>query len=137
MMSGGYDFLILDQGPIQNIWSIGTTGSHPTNGEHLPALVRVVADELAPLVVYLEIDADLASERVLARPTMRSRFDRLPSSEVGEALARHAATFDRLFEVVRHLEGAACLRIQGSRPIAENVDQVLTFLEMAKRKHAR
>lgn len=132
VMVEGYDFLILDQGPIQNIWSIGTTGDSRPSDRHLLRVLQDVVDELAPLVVLVEADPDLASDRIAARPTMRSRFDRLPPSQAREALVRYADLFVRLFDLVGRFEETERLRIDGSRPITYNVDRLLPFIERAR-----
>lgn len=136
-MSEGYDVLVLDQGPLQNIWSIGTTGDLRPGDRDLVPLVRHVVEDLAPIFVLVELDPDLAVERIANRRTMRSRFDRMPPSSAREALARHDELFVRLFETAVGVGHRGGLRIDGSRPIAQNVDRVLPVISRARQNHAR
>ncbi|MBT8488489.1 MAG: AAA family ATPase [Gemmatimonadetes bacterium] len=137
VMAEGYDFVILDQGPLQNIWSIGTTGDVRPADRELLRVVRSVVEDLAPIVVLVEVDADLASERIATRPTMRSRFDRMSRSEASESLAQHEELFRRLFELAGRVGSPEGVRIDGSRPIARNADRLLPLISRARQTHAR
>jgi thymidylate kinase len=135
VMEEGYDVLVLDQGPIQNIWSIATTGGRSPSDRHLIRVLRDVLDELAPLLVLVDVDPDVAWNRIASRPTMRSRFDRMPPSEAREALVRHADLFLRLVDLADGLENTGSVRIDGSRPISDSLAQLLPLIERAREAH--
>lgn len=137
VMFEGYDFLILDQGPLQNIWSIGTTGDGRPADRDLLRVVRTVVEDLAPIVVLVEVDAELASERVANRPTMRSRFDHMSRSKARECLAQHEELFSRLFEFAGRVGSPEGVRLDGSRPIAHSTDRLLPIIHRARQAHAR
>lgn len=135
VMAGDYDVLVLDQGPIQNLWSIATTGRRRGHVEDLGRVVGDVLDEARPLVVLVAVEPDLAFERVAGRSTMRSRFDRMPPSEAKALLTRHAALFGQLVELADGFASTGFVRVDGRDPVQTNVSQIVSFIERARKNH--
>lgn len=135
IMDGDHDLLILDQGPIQNLWSIATTGSEPRDEKYLGRALQGVLDELAPFVVLVSVDPELAGERIAQRSTMRSRFDRMSPAEARALLSEHERGFARFVHLADGFGRTGLLRVDGSDPIRNNVGQIVRFVEGARQNH--
>lgn len=135
LMEGDYDVLVLDQGPIQNLWSIATTGRAPASSDQLARVLRDVLDEVRPHVVLVDVEPDLAFERVAVRSTMRSRFDRMPPSEAEALLARHGALFGRLVELAEGFAATGFLRVDGRHAVEKSASLIVPFIERARQNH--
>jgi thymidylate kinase len=135
LMDDDHDLLILDQGPIQNLWSIATTGREPRDGTYLGRALNAVLDELSPFVVMVHVDAALAGERIARRSTMRSRFDRMSRVEAQTLLAEHERTFADFISLADGFTRTGFLRVDGSDPIQTNVELILPLVERARQTH--
>lgn len=127
-----YDIVLLDQGLLQNVWSLSVTGEPPTDDRYLRRLLEAIHDEFSPLVVGVHVGADLATERVTTRPTMRSRFDTLPADHAGSLLARHKDVISKILSLSASLQEDGCLDVNGGRPPDQNVRIIVPFIQRAR-----
>lgn len=131
MMSDSYDLIVLDQGLIQNIWSITATGNPPANNKYLVRLLKSILDETSPAIILVDVDVELAMERINHRLTMRSRFDKMLPDKAADLLAEHKNVFNQVVNCAAQLKGTCYLNVNGSRPIEKNVTLVVQFIERA------
>jgi len=135
VMEDDYDLLVLDQGPIQNLWSVATTGVEPESDEHLARVLKDLLHEIAPFVVLVDVDSALANQRIASRPTMRSRFDRMPPGQAEAMLSRYRDVFTRIVGLADDFAATGLLRLEARDPVAKNVGLILPFIERAERTH--
>lgn len=136
LANGSYDMVILDQGIMQDIWSIAASGHPPSDDTYLERLINSILDRLSLLVVVIDIDVEKAIQRIARRQTMRSRFDRMPVNQAEALLNRHKDVFTQIVKVVRRCKRAECLSVSGDLPVDQNVEAIASFLERGSRKWA-
>ena len=136
VMNENYDLLVLDQGPIQNVWSIATTGRQPKSDKYLQQLLKSILDEVSPLVIKVEIETDLAHARITKRPTMRSRFDRMSPSMAEALLSRHGMVFAELVDLIDRFKGTSHLNVHGDQPVQTNTNLIVPFIKQAWHTHS-
>lgn len=128
VLDDDFEFVIFDQGLIQSVWSIGVMGESPSDKDLMDLLASLM-QEVSPAVIYVNIDALEATDRVHKRSSMSSRFDRMSASETERILTRHNDFFERIlgwcdeFQTFRHMT------VDGSQPVLQNVRQVRDFIE--------
>jgi hypothetical protein len=127
-----YEIVLLDQGLLQNVWSLSATGEAPRDDHYLVRLLQAIHDEFSPLIVGVHVGADLATERVTTRPTMRSRFDTLPASRTQSLLARQQDVISKILDLSASLQEDACLDVNGGRPLDQNVRIIVPFICRAR-----
>jgi len=132
-MGADCDLVVLDQGLIQNVWSITAAGEPPERERGLRPLVESLLVELSPLIVLVDIDVERAVERIGGRPTMDSRFDRMPAARAAALLERHREILERIVRRAVALPTVRCLRVDGGRPPEENVPLVMEQVTTALR----
>ena len=123
----GHDFLVFDEGIVQNIWSMAVTGNPPPN-EPLTRLLDSVLDEITPAIILVDTDINTAVRRIGDRATSHSRFDRIPPNQATQMLSIHGGQFERIVNCAVEIK-ADCLRVEGSRPVEENVAAVADFVD--------
>lgn len=128
----GFDLLVLDQGPLQDLWSaqLGATGWSPAARD---AAVRAALAGPARALVYFTIDADRAARRVLDRSPGSSRVDRLPPDEARRLLDRERERIEALFARSRELAATRSLCLDAARPLEDVSAAVESFvLDLAR-----
>jgi len=133
LMKDHYDFIILDQGLIQYIWSIAITAKQSLNKGFLNQVLKSILDELSLFVIMVDIETELAVKRIVNRPTMRSRFDRMPSTMAESMLSTHKEIFSQIIQSTDTFKDTGFLSVNGSQPIKKNVGLIVPFLEQARR----
>jgi thymidylate kinase len=131
MMNSNYDLIILDQGLIQYIWSMGTIGGSPTNDKYLEQLLQDVLDEVSLLVILVDVEVGLAVERINNRSTMRSRFDRFSTRQAETLLVKHKNVLTRIVDFVEKFKGTVYMDVSGNQAIKKNVSIIVPFIERA------
>lgn len=131
-MKDGYDFIVLDQGLIQAIWSIVITGEHPAANRYLERVLTSILEEFPLFVIMIDVETELAIDRIISRPTMRSRFDRMSALEAETVLSKHKELFEQIVQSTDKFEDTGYLNINGTRPVLENVDLIVPFLLEAR-----
>lgn len=124
-----YDLILLDQGILQYIWSIAVNGKPPEDSRHLQSLLKGVLNTVPSFVVHIDVDVDLAVERIQQRPTARSRFDRMSPMQVSELLTEYNRIFARIINAADYFQDTGFLYINGSQPIHSSVDRIIPFIE--------
>ncbi|MGE5251974.1 MAG: hypothetical protein ACM3QS_17350 [Bacteroidota bacterium] len=132
LVRSDYDILLLDQGLLQNIWSIAVSGDPPEDETHLKRLLKSVLDQFSPLIVGVHVGADLAADRVTTRRTMRSRFDRMDASRTEPLFVKYQDVISRILSLSADIQEEACLDVNGGKPPEQNVQLIVPFIQQAR-----
>lgn len=136
LMDGNYDFIILDQGLIQYIWSMAVTGEQQINSKYLELVMKSILDEIPLFVIMVDIETELAINRIVSRPTMRSRFDRISPSEAKVILSKHREMFTQIVYSADTFRETGYLNVNGNQPVKENVGLIVPFIEQARQGYS-
>ena len=128
VMDDNYDLIIFDQGVIQYIWSIAATDKPPSD-KYLIRLLKRILNEISLAIVLVDIDVDMAVERINNRPTTSSRFDRMSSNQAGKLLAKQRDFFKQFVNWSVELNDIRYLAVDGSHPIKKNSNTIIHFIE--------
>lgn len=132
LMSDNYDFIILDQGLFQSIWSIMVTGDQPDEGKYLERVLNSILDEITLFIIMIDVETELALNRIISRPTMRSRFDRMSPPEAEAILSEYKELFSQLVDSAGTYRNTGYLNVNGSQPVKENVDLIVPIILQAR-----
>jgi thymidylate kinase len=127
----GYEFLILDQGIIQDAWSLLLRGPWLDDEVQRAVSRTILRSGLNYSLVYFDIPVDQAVQRIGQRPTMESRFDTLPPDDAARQLATQAARLEQLFTQVAERAGVRHCRIDATQPPAKICGEIEAFLGIA------
>jgi thymidylate kinase len=126
----GFDPVILDQGVVQELWSVTLTGSHWSQNAMERVLRGILREaDLFLVLVYLDVGVDVAAERIRRRPPSTSRFDRLALSQAKRLMTSREPTLKRLFDQVVTATAAPWCRVNGERAIEDVGAEVIAFLD--------
>jgi hypothetical protein len=127
----GYEVLVLEQGPVQDTWSLMLRGTWP-NATLQSSLSRMIlAAGLPYALVYFEVAAEAAASRIAQRPTMESRFDHLDPAEATRQLAIEGERLEELFAGVVERTGALHHRVDANGSLENTCAQVEEFIAKA------
>jgi hypothetical protein len=127
----GYEVLVLEQGPVQDTWSLMLRGTWP-NGTLQSSVSRMIlAAGLPYALVYFDVTAEAAAHRIAQRPTMESRFDHLNPAEAARQLAMEGQRLELLFAGVAERTGAPYLRVDANGPVEDTCARIEEFIAKA------
>jgi hypothetical protein len=120
----GYQVLLLEQGPVQDTWSLMLRGSWPS--ETLQAAVSqvILAAGLPYALISFEVTAAAAAKRIALRPTMESRFDHVEQAEAARQLAVEGPRLEQLVAGVVERTGAEWRRVDANGPLEDTCGAV-------------
>jgi thymidylate kinase len=123
------DVVVLDQGPVQDAWSITVPGGSWGEAAMRAAVGRVMqATQMPRAFVYVDVDTETASERLRLRRGGSSRFDRLGATQTRTWLARYERSLSSVFQYAVAVSNAPFVRVDGRLPADEVCRQVARFL---------
>lgn len=126
----GFDPVILDQGILQELWSVTLAGSRWSQSAMERVLRGILREaSLSLVLVFLDIGIDAAAERIRRRPPTTSRFDRLDPPQAKRLLASREVTLKRLFDQAVTATAAPWCRIDGERALEDVSAEVIAFLD--------
>jgi hypothetical protein len=126
---GHHDLIVLDQGVVQDAWSLLLGASGETNRYLTQSIRASVGNAAVGLAyVYFDTDIDLAVSRIRSRPSESSRLDVMRDTEAREVLAAHHADLERYFTLAVQISGAPSCRVDASGPLKETTQRVLEFI---------
>jgi thymidylate kinase len=125
---GGYQVLILDQGPVQDAWSLLLRGPW-RDGMVQEAVSRVILTSgLSHALVYFDLPVEVAVQRIAQRPTRESRFDRLEPPETARQLAREGKRLEQLYAGVVQTTGTVHCRLNATQPLEQSCAELEGFI---------
>jgi hypothetical protein len=120
--------LLLDQGFLQDLWSILVSGkSECPSPELLSPLIRVLYEGIEARIILIDVDPSVAASRIRARTHGASRFDDLPENEVRQSLTDGSNLLHAIGQAVK-LAGLQVETLDGSKAPDELADQLSVYL---------
>jgi thymidylate kinase len=129
----GCQVLILDQGPVQDAWSLLLRG--PWRDEMVQeAVSRVIRTSgLSYALVYFDLPVEVAVRRIAQRPTRESRFDRLEPPESARQLTREGKRLEQLYARVVETTGTPQFRLTATQPLEQSCAELEGFIAAIQR----
>lgn len=128
IMRENYDLVILDQGLLQYMWSISAI-DNPLPEKHFIRLLKSLVAEISLAIVLIEIDVDIAIERINNRPTMTSRFDKMPLKKTEKLLMKQQDFFKQVVNWSGDLKDIRYLVVDGNHSVKKNTNTIVNFIE--------
>ena len=126
--------VLLDQGFLQDLWSILLSGkSACADPALLSSLIRALYGGIDITVVVLDVSPEIAAARVSGRSHGKSRFDGLPEEQVRNSLHSVSGLQRQIVEAAR-LAGLPVRIIDGSLPSNVTANHLLTLLPAAAQR---
>jgi hypothetical protein len=126
----GFERVILDQGIVQELWSVTLTGSRWSPRALDAVLLEMLAGTGVSLaLVYLDIGIEEATDRLRRRPVSTSRFDRMDLSEARALLSSRDAGLKEFFQRAVAVTGAPWCRVNGERALHDVCAEVTAFVD--------
>lgn len=127
------DIVVLDQGPIQDAWSV-TVPSRGWNEAAMRAAVGplVQVTDMPRALVYVDVDGETAAERLRRRRGTSSRFDGLTETQTRTWLAEYGKSLWSVLEYAVAVSNAAFVRVDGRLSLDESSRRVARFLDDAR-----
>jgi thymidylate kinase len=129
----GYEVIILEQGPVQDTWSLMLRGSWPSETLESSVSRMILGAGLPYALVYFEVAAEAAAARIARRPTMESRFDHLDPAEATRQLTIQGERLERLFSGIVERTGAPHQRVDANGPVENTCVAIEEFIAKAAR----
>ena len=124
------ELLILDQGPLQEAWSVIVAGEHWDRRAMCRVLGGILVGSGLPFAfVHLHVDVELAIDRIRQRSFGGSRFDSMSDVEAKRVLTAHRADLEVLIGDAAAITGAAARTIDGSLPLDTLCAAVAEFID--------
>jgi hypothetical protein len=128
-IKGQAGILLLDQGPLQEIWSIlYASGFETPDLGPISSFLKCLYDCSEPQIIFIDVDPATASERIRGRSHGHSRLDRLARPQLDETLAR-TAKLPRQIVAAASAAGLNVQMMDGSRPLDLLVSELAPQLE--------
>ena len=125
--SSDCDLILLDQGLLQETWSVSVTGSPPAT-KYLKQEITLLFHNRPTIVLHCQIDIDTALSRVQNRQTMTSRFDLMDANQAHSILEKYSLYLDEIVSCAR-INKIPILEIDSSRSIAEQSEKAIGWIE--------
>jgi hypothetical protein len=129
----GYEVLLLEQGPVQDTWSLMLRGTWPNETLQSSVSRMILAAGLPYALVYFEVAPETAANRIAQRPTMESRFDHLDQAEAARQLAIEGERLEELFAGVVERTGVLHQRVDANGSLESTCAQIEEFIAKAVR----
>jgi hypothetical protein len=125
----GFEAVVLDQGILQSAWCVLLEGSLQREAVLEEALSEVFSGCAASFAfISLDLEPTLAAARIQARGPMEAPFNR-GEPEMLRLLAEHRHHLQQVVAAGVHATGAPHLRLDASKPLAENAARVEAFVD--------
>jgi adenylate kinase family enzyme len=124
--AGDRQIILLDQGLLQEIWSVALTGTVPP----MACLKREMTSlfhKRSMVFVYFKVDIDTAVSRIKTRATMNSCFDRMDSRRAYLSLLEYHPYLQEIIDYAKTL-GMTVLEIDGKLSLEEKSEKIATWI---------
>lgn len=118
--------IVLDQGLLQEVWSVGITGSPPSTAQLAPVLASIFQSR-SIAVVHFQVDIETAGDRLQSRSTKRSRLDQMQPEASSALLSNYAPYLQDILDCTRSLD-IPVLSIDGSLPIETKAEIITRWI---------
>jgi thymidylate kinase len=132
------DVVVLDQGPVQDAWSVTVPARSWGETAMQAAVGRLMQVTRMPrALVYVDVDIETASERLLQRRGISSRFDGLSAIQTRTWLTHYGRSLSSVFQYAVTVSNASFVRVDGRLPLDEVSHHVARFLDDARSGFAK
>jgi hypothetical protein len=121
-----YPLIVLDQGLLQEIWSVGITGSPPSATQIMPVLTSLSRSR-SLAVVHFQIDIETARDRLQSRSSQSSRLDLMQPEAAAALLCGYAPYLQDILDCARSLN-IPILQIDGSLPVEAKAETIARWI---------
>jgi len=124
--SQGCGVILLDQGFLQEVWSVGITGSFPSSLQiqsELSCLLRL----RRMAIVEFNIDVETALGRIQGRPTQESRFDRMQPQEARSRLLQYEAGLQAVIQGTK-VFAPRFMEVDSTHSIEEKANKIVRWI---------
>lgn len=127
--------LLLDQGPMQGIWSaLYASNCTDPDPRVIAPLLRAFYKGTDTTIILLNVETTVAARRVATRARGGSRFDALPRPEIGAHMARSISLVTALVQAAR-MVGLTVHELNGTEPIPVLAEELKELLAQRKESH--
>lgn len=118
--------ILLDQGLLQETWSVGITGQPPTTTA-LQSILSTLVQSRAMAIISFKIDIETALQRIQNRPTHNSRFDQMQLDAARSRLEQYAPFLEDIVACTQAL-GVPLLEIDATQAIEEKTKKITHWI---------
>jgi thymidylate kinase len=118
--------ILLDQGLLQEIWSIGITGTTPSL-EDIRQELELIFSQRPIAIVDFQINVETAIYRIQNRPTDQSRFDLIPPEVAQQLLSQYAPYLQDIINCAQTFN-IPVLSIDSSLSVDEKTQKILSWI---------
>ncbi|MGL5794852.1 MAG: hypothetical protein ACRC06_10680 [Waterburya sp.] len=120
------DIILLDQGLLQETWSVGITGNSPQT-KYLQQGITPIFRNRATLIIYCRVNVSTALKRIQNRQTMNSRFDRMDSKQAYSTMEKYASYLEEIISCARACH-VPILALDSSQTIKSQSQKIIDLL---------
>ena len=118
------EIILLDQGLLQETWSVGITGSPPQT-KYLKWEMMPLFHNRSTIILYFQVEIETALYRIQHRQTMTSRFDLMDSKQAYSILEKYSLYLDKIINCARTCD-IPIVEVDSSLSIEEQSDQTVS-----------
>jgi len=124
--------VVFDQGILQDLWSVAVTGETvklEILHEKLVCLLKPIYRKFSPLIVFVDVDAQKATERILFRGPSPYRFDNMEMKEVEKVLIAKETFIRSLVVTVSSMKSVKKFTIKNSGNLFDSeIEKLIDFI---------
>ncbi|MBD2359253.1 AAA family ATPase [Tolypothrix sp. FACHB-123] len=125
--------ILLDQGLLQEIWSIGITGTTP-DLEDIRQELGLIFSQRSIAIVDFQINVETAIHRIKNRPTDQSRFDLMSQEAALQLLSQYAPYLQDIINCAQTFH-IPVLEIDSSLAVDEKTQNIVSWINNSLIKH--
>lgn len=125
--------ILLDQGLLQEIWSIGLTGTTPAI-EDIKEELALIFSQRPIAIVDFQINIETAIQRIQNRPTDQSRFDLMSQEAAQQLLSQYAPYLQDIINCAQTFN-IPVLEIDSSLSVDEKTQQIVSWINSSFIQH--
>ncbi|HEY9622358.1 MAG TPA: AAA family ATPase [Crinalium sp.] len=124
--SRSHQLIVLDQGLLQEIWSVGITGKPPET-KQIQRELSTLFQTRSVAIVDFNIDVETALQRIQQRPTEGSRFDVMESDAAQATLTRYGPYLQDILRCAQTL-GIPLLEVDSALSVEEKAEKIVLWM---------
>ncbi len=117
------DIILLDQGLLQETWSVSITGTPPQT-KYLKREITPLFYKRSTLIIYCQLDIATAFKRMQNRLTTNSRFDRMDSKEAYSTMEKYVSYLEEIINCAKdcnvpilELDSSQAIKLQSNEAV--------------------
>lgn len=123
---GTCQVILLDQGLLQETWSVGITGQPPATTA-LQSVLSTLVQSRSMAIVWFKIDIETALQRIQNRPTHNSRFDQMQLDAARSRLEQYAPFLEDIIACTQTL-GVPLLEVDATQAVEEKTKNITHWI---------